>query len=63
MSDIEKAITLAKNIEKRAGILAHGVVQETLMRTKGDPKFSAIILRAVIHKLNKEVATMDKAAP
>jgi hypothetical protein len=51
VSDLGKAIVLAKKIEERAGLIAASVKREIAIRCGDHPEFEVIMLEAVERKI------------
>ena len=62
MSDVVKAIALAKKIEERAEGIATDALLAAIGATGGNPRFMAIILGAVHHKIGKLLVETEEKA-
>jgi len=60
--DIDQMIALTNKIDARATQIAGDALEEIVRTTKGDPEYVAIILRAVIVKLNAAQEAAEKMA-
>ena len=60
--DIDQMMALTNKIDARATQIAGDALEEIVRTTKGDPEYVAIILRAVIVKLNAAQEAAEKMA-
>jgi hypothetical protein len=60
--DVDQMMRLTNKIDGRATEIAEDILVKIAMAVKGDPAFIAIILRAVIVKLNAAHEAAEKMA-